>query len=104
MPTAQPIINPKFEFDPPSLPPPFAALLVPKVGVRTLVTGTLTNPVDPDERLKKTEVNGVADERASADTDESREGGDDRVFEVGGEDAGEDGEEDWGADVGDADI
>lgn len=49
-------------------------------------------------------MNGVADERASADTDESREGGDDRVFEVGGEDAGEDGEEDWGADVGDADI
>lgn len=103
MPTAQPIINPKFEFDPPPLLPPSAALLVPGVGVRTLVTGTLTNPVDPDERLKNTEVNGVADERKFADADKSREVGEDRVSVVRGEDAGEDGE-DRDADVGDVDI
>lgn len=68
------------------------------------MTGTLTNPVEPDDRLKKTEVNGVAEDFESANADESPEGGDDRVFEVGGEDVGEDGEEDWGVDVGDVEI
>lgn len=71
MPTAQPMIRPRFELEPPSASAPdvpfvspLAAPSVPLpvevgVGVITLVIGTLTTPVDPVERLIETEVKGV---------------------------------------------
>jgi hypothetical protein len=51
------------------------------VGVTTLVMGTLTNPVEPDERLYETEVKGVAVDADAAVTVGSREAPEDAELE-----------------------
>jgi hypothetical protein len=66
MPTAQPIMRPRFELDPPfespfPLSPPLA-LLEPAVGVGVtrMVFSMVTTPAVPVERLSTTELKGVA--------------------------------------------
>jgi hypothetical protein len=61
MPTAQPMIRPRFELDPLSEPPLALSLLEPAVGVGVtrMVFSIVTTPALPVERLVATELKGV---------------------------------------------